>query len=211
MVKAVELIVITLPVCVTSSIWMALPVRAAPVKLKRAKPLATAPADALVSDIMLVVLEVLLEFMVRSLVIVPVLVSAMFSKLPVGPLVSMPAIEILTRLPVNPVVLPEVFTLRREPRLEPAAVSPRPVSVTDRPFPDVRLLTLICMALPVRVASSSCKPLPVLAPVKLKRARPKAAEPADALVKDMRAEVLVVLLEFMVKIFVMLAAPASLM
>ena len=100
-----------------------------PVKLKRTIPLVVVPAVSLVSDIRLLVLVALLEFMVRSLVRLAAPASLIFSKLPVLPAFEAPAMEMFTRLPVNPVSAPVVFTLRREPTLAPAVVMPVPVLV----------------------------------------------------------------------------------
>ena len=123
-VRLLTLICIALPVTVASSIWKPLPVWAPP-KLKRAKPLLTAPVDALVSDIKVLASLVLNDLMAKSWVcsfVAPW--STIFSKAPVLLVLVAPAIEILTRLPEKLVMAPEVATLRREPIFEPAVVMP---------------------------------------------------------------------------------------
>ena len=63
----------------------------------------------------------------------------------------------------------------------------------------LRELALICIALPVAVASSIWKPLLVWAALKLKRTMPLLIAPVVALVSDIRLAVSAVLLEFRVR------------
>ena len=73
---------------------------------------------------------------------------------------------------------------------------PRPVvnafALTSTPVPDVTEFALTWTALPVTVASSTWRPLPVWAPVKFKRARPVAAAEVEAEVTERRLPVNVV-------------------
>jgi len=87
-----------------------------------------------------------------------------------------------------------------------------PADVVDDTFnnpPVVSALPATLITVPVAVASSTCTPLFVCAPVKLNRANPFAAAAADADVKENKALVLVVLLELSVTSFVKFATPAS--
>jgi hypothetical protein len=77
--------------------------------------------------------------------------------------------------------------LSREPVVEAADVeamlSPLPVvrllALIDRALPVVMLFALIVAAVPVAVASSTCIPFAVCAPVKLKRAIPFTSAPVE--------------------------------